>query len=149
MIDNKKIRDLVKDVFKSNDEYSLTQKFEEEFCEKFGVKYAVSINSATSGLHAALAAADVGEGDEVIQPSVTVVMDSYATLYLGATPVYVDINPDTWNIDAEQIEKSITDKTKAIIVVSLYGLPVDIDPIMELARKHNLVVIDDSAETVL
>ena len=76
-------------------------------------------------------------------------MDSYATLYLGATPVYVDINPDTWNIDAEQIEKSITEKTKAIIVVSLYGLPVDIDPIMELARKHNLVVIDDSAETVL
>mgnify|MGYP003316799159 CR=1 FL=1 len=66
-------------------------------------------------------------------------MDSYATLYLGATPVYVDINPDTWNIDAEQIEKSITDKTKAIIVVSLYGLPVDIDPIMELARKHNKI----------
>ena len=76
-------------------------------------------------------------------------MDSYATLYLGATPVYVDINPDTWNIDAEQIEKSITDKTKAIIVVSLYGLPVDIDPIMNIARKHNITVIDDSAETVL
>ena len=149
MIDNKKIRDLVKDVFKSNDEYSLTQKFEEEFCEKFGVKYAVAINSATSGLHAALAAAGVGDGDEVIQPSVTVVMDSYATLYLGATPVYVDINPDTWNIDAEQIEKSITEKTKAIIVVSLYGLPVDIDPIMDIARKHNITVIDDSAETVL
>ena len=149
MIDNKKIRDLVNDVFKSNDEYSLTQKFEEEFCKKFGVEYAVSINSATSGLHAALAAAGVEPGDEVIQPSVTVVMDSYATLYLGATPVFVDINPDTWNIDAEQIEKNITEKTKAIIVVSLYGLPVDIDPIMDLARKHNITVIDDSAETVL
>ena len=149
MIDNKRIRDLVNDVFKSNDEYSLTQKFEEEFCKKFGVEYAVSINSATSGLHAALAAAGVEPGDEVIQPSVTVVMDSYATLYLGATPVFVDINPDTWNIDVNEIEKNITEKTKAIIVVSLYGLPVDIDPIMDIARKHNITVIDDSAETVL
>ena len=76
-------------------------------------------------------------------------MDAYATLYLGATPVFVDINPETWNIDVNEIEKSITEKTKAIIVVSLYGLPVDIDPIMDLARKHNITVIDDSAETVL
>jgi len=148
-MNNQQIRDLVSDVFKRNDEYSLTQEFEEKFCEKFGVKYAIAINSATSGLHAALAAAGVGPGDEVIQPSITVVMDSYATLYLGATPVFVDINPNTWNIDVNEIEKNITDKTKAIIVVSLYGLPVDIDPIMEIARKHNITVIDDSAETVL
>ena len=67
---------------------------------------------------------------------------------MGATPVFVDINPDTWNIEVDEIDKNITEKTKAIIVVSLYGLPVDIDPIMELARKHNIVVIDDSAETV-
>jgi len=148
-MNNQQIRDLVSDVFKRNDEYSLTQEFEEKFSEKFGVKYSIAINSATSGLHAALAAAGVGPGDEVIQPAITVVMDSYATLYMGATPVFVDINPDTWNIDVNEIEKNITEKTKAIIVVSLYGLPVDIDPIMELARKHNIVVIDDSAETVL
>lgn len=148
-MNNQQVRDFIADVFKRNDEYSLTQEFEEKFCEKFGVDYSVAINSATSGLHAALAAAGVGPGDEVIQPSVTVIMDAYATLYLGATPVFVDINPETWNIDVNEIEKSITEKTKAIIVVSLYGLPVDIDPIMDLARKHNLTVIDDSAETVL
>ena len=148
-MNNQQVRDFITDVFKRNDEYSLTQEFEEKFCEKFGVDYSVAINSATSGLHAALAAAGVGPGDEVIQPSVTVIMDAYATLYLGATPVFVDINPETWNIDVNEIEKSITEKTKAIIVVSLYGLPVDIDPIMDLARKHNITVIDDSAETVL
>ena len=133
MFNTNQVRDLVADIFESNNQKSLVQDFEEKFSERFGVEYSIAINSGTSGLHAALYAAGVGAGDEVIQPSVTVVMDSYATLYLGATPVYVDINPDTWNIDAEQIEKSITDKTKAIIVVSLYGLPVDIDPIMELA----------------
>ena len=148
-MNNQQVRDFIADVFKRNDEYSLTQEFEEKFCEKFGVDYSVAINSATSGLHAALAAAGVGPGDEVIQPSVTVIMDAYATLYLGATPVFVDINPETWNINVNEIEKSITEKTKAIIVVSLYGLPVDIDPIMDLARKHNITVIDDSAETVL
>ena len=148
-MNNQQVRDFIADVFKRNDEYSLTQEFEEKFCEKFGVDYSVAINSATSGLHAALAAAGVGPGDEVIQPAVTVIMDAYATLYLGATPVFVDINPETWNIDVNEIEKSITEKTKAIIVVSLYGLPVDIDPIMDLARKHNITVIDDSAETVL
>tara|TARA_Y100001973_G_scaffold20582_1_gene30381 strand:- start:4772 stop:5908 length:1137 start_codon:yes stop_codon:yes gene_type:complete len=148
-MNNQQVRDFIADVFKRNDEYSLTQEFEEKFCEKFGVDYSVAINSATSGLHAALAAAGVGSGDEVIQPAVTVIMDAYATLYLGATPVFVDINPETWNIDVNEIEKSITEKTKAIIVVSLYGLPVDIDPIMDLARKHNITVIDDSAETVL
>lgn len=148
-MNNQQVRDFITDVFKRNDEYSLTQEFEEKFCEKFGVDYSVAINSATSGLHSALAAAGVGPGDEVIQPAVTVIMDAYATLYLGATPVFVDINPETWNIDVNEIEKSITEKTKAIIVVSLYGLPVDIDPIMDLARKHNIIVIDDSAETVL
>ena len=148
-MNNQQVRDFIADVFKRNDEYSLTQEFEEKFCEKFGVDYSVAINSATSGLHAALAAAGVGPGDEVIQPAVTVIMDAYATLYLGAPPVFVDINRETWNIDVNEIEKSITEKTKAIIVVSLYGLPVDIDPIMDLARKHNITVIDDSAETVL
>ena len=149
MINTKEIRDLVARVFESNNEKSLVQDFEEKFSERFGVDYSVAINSGTSGLHAALYAAGVGPGDEVIQPSLTVVMDAYATLYLGATPIFVDINPDTWNIDVNEIEKNITKKTKAIIVVSWYGLPVDIDPIMEIARKHNIVVIDDSAQTVL
>ncbi len=128
---------------------SWVQRFEEAFTKKLDVNYAVAVNTATSGLHAALFAAGVKEGDEVIQPSKTVVMDSYVTIHLGATPVFADIDPNTWNISIEEIEKKITPRTKAIIVVSLYGLPVDIDPIMDLAKKHNIIVIDDSAETMV
>lgn len=132
-----------------NKTFPWVQKLEEAFAQKVGSKYAIAVNSGTSGLHAALFAAGVGAGDEVIQPSVTVVMDAYVTYHLGAVPVFADINPDSWNIDLKSIEEKITPRTKAIIVVSLYGLPVDIDPIMELAKKHNLIVIDDSAETMM
>ena len=132
-----------------NKEFPWVQKFEESFASKIGSKYAIAVNSGTSGLHAALYAAGVGVGDEVIQPATTVVMDAYVTCHLGAVPVFVDIDPTSWNIDARKIEEKITDKTKAIIVVSLYGLPVDIEPIMIIAKKYNLAVIDDSAETLM
>jgi len=128
---------------------SWVQRFEESFAEKMGVKYAIAVNTATSGLHAALFAAGVKKGDEVIQPSKTVVMDAYVTIHLGAIPVFADIDSKSWNISVNEIEKKITSKTKAIIVVSLYGLPVDMDPIMKLAKKHKLLVIDDSAETMV
>ncbi len=132
-----------------NKAFPWVQRFEEAFAEKVGSKYAIAVNSGTSGLHAALFAAGVGAGDEVIQPATTVVMDAYVTIHLGATPVFADIHRDTWNIDLRKIEEKISDKTKAIIVVSLYGLPVDIDPILEIAKKHKLLVIDDSAETLM
>lgn len=122
--------------------------FEDKFCELSGAKYSIAVNSATSGLHAALVAAGVGPGDEVIQPALTVIMNSLVTIACGATPVFVDINPNTWNIDAASISKKITPQTKAIMAVSLFGLPLDIEPIMDLAKKHNLIVIDDSAETI-
>lgn len=125
------------------------QTFEEKFAEKVGSRYAIAVNSGTSGLHAALYAAGVGSGDEVIQPAVTVVMNAYVTYHLGAIPVFVDVDSETWNIDARKIEEKIGPKTKAIMAVSIYGLPVDIDPIMNIANRHNLVVIDDSAETLM
>jgi perosamine synthetase len=134
---------------KENREFPWVQKFEESFSSKIGSKYSIAVNSGTSGLHAALYAAGVGAGDEVIQPATTVVMDAYVTCHLGAVPVFVDIDPTSWNIDVRKIEEKITDKTKAIIVVSLYGLPVDIEPIMAIAEKYNLAVIDDSAETLM
>ena len=134
---------------KENREFPWVQRFEENFADKVGSKYAIAVNSGTSGLHAALYAAGVGAGDEVIQPATTVVMDAYVTCHLGAVPVFVDIDSRSWNIDARKIEEKITDKTKAIIVVSLYGLPVDIEPIMSIAKKYNLAVIDDSAETLM
>lgn len=122
---------------------------EREFARKFGAKYAVAFNSGTSTLHAALEAAGVGPGDEVISPAITVIMDTTATLHANAVPVYADVNPDTFTIDPLDVERKITSKTKAIIPVSIYGLPADMDPIMKLAEKHNLAVIEDNAQCML
>lgn len=132
-----------------NKERPWVQRFEEAFAAKMGVKYAIAVNSGTSGLHAALYAAGVKPGDEVIGPGMTVVMDAYAAIHLGATPVFADIRPDTQTIDPEDVARKITPKTRAIITVSWQGLPVDMDPIMELARRHNIVVVDDSAQCLL
>ncbi|MDA8382267.1 MAG: DegT/DnrJ/EryC1/StrS family aminotransferase [Betaproteobacteria bacterium] len=125
------------------------QRFEEAFAAKVGAKYAIAVNSGTSGLHAALFAADIRPGDEVIQPAMTVVMDAYATIHLGGIPVFADIDPATQTIDPQDIERKITPRTKAILTVSWQGLPVDMDPIMRIAAKHDLLVIDDSAQTMM
>lgn len=132
-----------------NKNFPWVQRFEEVFAEKVGSKYAIAVNSGTSGLHAALFAAGVQLGDEVIQPALTVVMDAYATIHLGGIPIFIDVDEANYNMNPALIEAKITKKTKAIITVSWFGLPVDMDPIMALAKKYNLVVIDDSAETLL
>ena len=126
-----------------------TDRLEHVFTEKYGSKYAIAMNSATSAIHAALVAANVGPGDEVITTPYTVLVDSSIPLLVGATPVFADINYDTHNIDPHSIESRITENTKAIIAVSYHGLPVDIDPIMKLAAKYNLIVIEDNAQTQL
>ena len=125
------------------------QALERAFAKRFGVKYAVALNSGTSTLHAALEAAGVGPGDEVISPAITVIMNSTATIHANAIPVYADVDPETFNIDPKDVEKKITPRTKAIIPVALYGLPPDMDPIMKLAKKHNLIVIEDNAQCML
>jgi perosamine synthetase len=125
------------------------QILEEQFSEKFESKYAVAMNSGTSTLHAALEAVGVGAGDEVISPALTVVMDTTATIHANAIPVYADIDPKTFNIDPDDIERKITDRTKAIIAVSLYGLPCNMDRIMEIANRHNIAVIEDNAQCFL
>ncbi|MCU0641443.1 MAG: DegT/DnrJ/EryC1/StrS family aminotransferase [Candidatus Margulisbacteria bacterium] len=122
---------------------------EREFAKKLGVKYAVAMNSGTATLHAALEAVGVGPGDEVISPAFTVFMDTSATLHANAVPVYADIDPATWNIDPKDVARKITPKTKAIIAVSIYGLAPDLDPIMELASKNGLAVIEDNAQSML
>lgn len=124
-------------------------RFEEAFAKKVGAKYAISVNSGTSALHAALFAAGIGPGDEVISPAMTVIMDAYATIHLGGVPVFADIVPATQHIDHEDIQRKITQRTKAIITVSWQGLPVDLDPIMDIARRNKLLVIDDSAQTMM
>ena len=97
-------------------------------------------------MHASLAAIGIGPGDEVIVPGLTVVMDAYAAIHLGAKPVFADVDKDTYLVTYETILKKITKKTKAIMLVSLQGLPVDIDPIIKLAKKKNIYIIEDNAQ---
>jgi perosamine synthetase len=120
--------------------------FEQRFAEFVGVKHAVSVTNGTHALELALAALGVGPGDEVIVPTFTMIACSNAVRYLGATPVFVDARPDTWNIDETQVEAAITKKTKAIMVVHIYGHPVEMDTIMAIAEKHGIAVIEDAAE---
>jgi len=128
---------------------SWTTEFERRFAVRMGVAHAIACNSGTSGLHAALYAAGVGPGDEVIIPALTVIMDAYAAIHLGAVPVFADVNEDTHVISVEDVARKITPKTKAIITVSWEGLSCDMDPIMEMARSRGIKVIDDSARTIL
>ena len=141
--------DSVLNVLDSNNNTDYNKKLEDLFCKTFKVKYAISCNSGTSGLHSALAALNLKKDDEVIVPGLTVVMDAYAALHLGATPIFADVDEETYLITAKTIKKKITKKTKAIIVVSLEGLPVDIDPIMKIAKEKNIFVVEDNAQDML
>jgi dTDP-4-amino-4,6-dideoxygalactose transaminase len=122
------------------------QQLEEDWSRYFGVKYAVSVNSATSGLYAAVGAAGVGPGDEVIVSPYTMSASATAALIYGGIPVFADIDPQIFCLSPESIEKCITPSTKAIIVVDIFGHPADMDEIMEIARDHDLVVIEDAAQ---
>lgn len=133
----------------SSNSGSWTGTLEKEFANKFNAKYAIAFNSGTSTMHAALLAAGIKAGDEVISPALTVIMNTSTTIHANAIPVYADVNPDTFTIDPVDIKRKITPKTKAIMVVSLYGLPCDMDPIMDIARKYNLFVLEDNAECIL
>jgi dTDP-4-amino-4,6-dideoxygalactose transaminase len=120
--------------------------FEERFATYCNVDHCRAVNSGTSALHLALLAADVGPGDEVITVSMTFVATTAAILYTGAKPVFVDIDPVTWTMNPGLIEAAITPRTKAILPVHLHGLMADMDPIMEIARRRGLVVIEDAAQ---
>lgn len=120
--------------------------FEKRFAGYCNVGHCSAVNSGTSALHLALLAAGVGPGDEVITVSMTFVATTAAVLYSGARPVFVDVDPVTWTMDPDRIEAAITSRTKAILPVHLHGLMADMDPIMEIARRRGLVVIEDAAQ---
>lgn len=120
--------------------------FEDRFADYIGVRHGVAVCNGTAALETALYAAGIGKGDEVILPSFTIISCVIAVLRLGAFPVLVDVEPETWNMDVTQLEARITSKTKAIMPVHIYGHPVDMDPLMQLAKKYNLLVIEDAAE---
>jgi dTDP-4-amino-4,6-dideoxygalactose transaminase len=120
--------------------------FEEEFADYSGARHGIAVNSGTSALHLALLAAGIGPGDEVITVPFTFVATVAAIVYTGARPVFVDIDPRSYTIDVAHIERAITKRTKAILPVHLYGQPADLDPILEIARRHHLVLIEDAAQ---
>lgn len=128
---------------------SWTIGLEQAFSKRIGTRYGVAFNSGTSTLHAALEAVGVRPGDEVISPALTVIMDSTATFHANAIPVYCDIDENTFNLDPDKLEDLITPRTKAIIAVALYGLSPDYDRILEIAKRHNIPVIEDNAQAVL
>lgn len=121
-------------------------RFEEQFAHKCGARYGIACANGTVALHLALATMGIGPGDEVILPTFTMIATMNAITYTGATPVLIDSQLDTWNMDVAQLESKITPRTRAIIPVHTYGHPVDMDRVMEVARKHNLYVIEDAAE---
>ncbi|MDI6886639.1 MAG: DegT/DnrJ/EryC1/StrS family aminotransferase [archaeon] len=122
------------------------EEFEDKFAKYCGCKYGITTTSGTTALHLALASLNVKRGDEVIIPASTMIATAFAVIYCGATPVLVDAEPETWNMDVNQIEEKITEKTKVIMPVHIYGHPCDMDPIMKIASEHDLYVVEDAAE---
>jgi dTDP-4-amino-4,6-dideoxygalactose transaminase len=125
-----------------------TAKLEEEFAAICNVKHAIATSSGTTALHIALLAHDIGPRDEVITTPFTFIASVNSILYVGASPVFVDIEEDTFNINANKIEEAITPRTKAIMPVHLYGYPCDMDVIMDIAKRHKLTVVEDAAQAI-
>jgi len=135
--------------FRSSSGSTMMRKFEEAFAKRFDEPYAISFVNGTATMHAALEAMGIGPGDEVIVPPLTMSATTFAVLQANATPVFADVDAQTFQIDADSIAARITSNTRAIITVALYGLSPDMDAIMGLAKKHNLKVIEDNAECFL
>lgn len=125
------------------------ERFEKAFAKKLGVKYACAVSSGTAGLHLSLIAAGIKAGDEVITSPFSFVASGNAIVYVGAKPVFCDIDPKTYNMDPGDIERRITSKTRAIMPVHIFGQPADMDAIMRIAKKHKLIVIEDACESLL
>lgn len=122
------------------------KRFEEKMSESVNRRYGIAVANGTAALEVAAQALGIGKGDEVIMPTFTIISCAMAITKIGGVPVLVDSDPDTWNMNTDEIEAKITDRTKAIMIVHLYGLPIDVDQVLALADKYNLKVIEDAAE---
>ncbi|HXH99444.1 MAG TPA: DegT/DnrJ/EryC1/StrS aminotransferase family protein [Sphingobacteriaceae bacterium] len=127
-------------------EGSFIKRFETQFSEFVNRKFGIAVSSGSAALDVAVKAIGIMPGDEVIMPTFTIISPLLSLIKAGAVPVFIDSEPDTWNMDTSQIEAKITAKTKAILIVHIFGLPANIDVILQLAKKHNLLVIEDAAE---
>jgi len=121
--------------------------FEENFAKEHNAKHCVALSSGTDGNHVALWALGIGPDDEIIIPANTFIATAWGATLCGATPVFVDCHPDSYNIDPSKVEAAITPKTKAIVAVHLYGQPADMDPLAEIAKKHNIYLLEDAAQS--
>ena len=124
------------------------RRFEEQFAAKIGRRHGIGVSNGSDALDLAVAALDLGRGDEVILPAFTIISCVTAVIRAGATPVLVDSDPLTWNMDVNRIAAKITPRTKAVMAVHIYGLPVDMDPLLALCRKHDFRLIEDAAEAI-
>lgn len=122
------------------------EEFEKSFAQYVGTEYAIGVSNGTTALQLAMLALNIGTGDEVIMPANTFIATAWGASHVGATPVFVDCDPDTWEIDANKIEQAITSKTKAVIGVHLYGQPFDIDAVKAICDKHNIFLVEDAAQ---
>jgi len=122
------------------------QRLEAGMAKRTGRRHAIAVSSGSAALEVAIAALRLGSEDEVIIPTFTIISCAAAIVRSGATPVLVDCDPATWNMDLKQVASAITSRTKAIMAVHIYGLPVEMDPLLDLARQHGLKVIEDAAE---
>lgn len=127
---------------------SYQERFEKAFADYLGVRFAISLPSCTSAIHLSLIALDINPGDEVILPDITWIASSAPITYVGATPVFADIDAKTWCLSAQSFKESITSKTKAVIPVDLYGNMPDMDAIRDIARQHHIAIIEDAAEAI-
>lgn len=148
-VDDEDIEEVVK-VLKSDflTTGPVIEEFEKKVADYVGAKYAVAVANGTAALHSACYAANIGKGDEVITTPITFAASSNCAFYCGAVPVFADIDPKTYNIDPSDVEKKITDRTKAIIAVHFTGQPCDMERIHEIANKHGLIVIEDAAHAL-
>ena len=125
------------------------RKFEERMSRSAGRKYGIAVTNGTAALELAVRAPCIGEGDEVIMPAFTIISCAMAVTNAGAVPVLVDSDIHTWNMNVDELEEKITDRTKAIMMVHTYGLPVDADRVLELAEKYGLKIIEDAADRLI
>lgn len=147
--ERKYVEEVLQKEFRTSSGAEMMKRLEAEFSSKFESNYAISFINGTATMHAALEAMDIGNGDEVIVPPLTMSATSFAVLQCGATPIFADVDEGTFQIDPSSIAERVTDRTKAIITVALYGLSPDMDPICEVAKKNNIYIIEDNAECFL
>lgn len=147
--ENKYVQEVLETDFRSSSGSVMMKRLEDAFSTRFGTEYGISFVNGTATMHAALEAMGIGIGDEVIIPPLTMSATTFAVLQANATPVFADVDPDTFQIDFNSIKERITSNTKAIITVALYGLSPDMDPIMSIAKEHGIKVIEDNAQCFL